>query len=109
MKAGKKAPKRKPARGRAGVEAGRAEAELAEKAFAARLKFHRWKEVAFALYENQYRRLVKPEGDEDEVGDGVLTREQSRFLTEKELWAAKVELEELQEVLDSMIAEVEAL
>ncbi len=109
-KAGKMPPRRKPAKRQSRVDAQKAAEELAEKVFHARLKFHRWAELASALFENQYRRLVTPEGeggDEDE--DYVLTKNELSFLPQNDLRHAEYQLEELREVLDSMIAELQAL
>ena len=81
----------------------------AEKVFDARLKFHRWKELASALYENQDRRLVTPDGEEDDDCDAVLTPEERAYLTEDDLRYAEIELTEVQEILDDMIEQVAAL
>ena len=82
---------------------------LAEKVFEARLKFHLWKELASALYENQHRRLVTPDGEENEGSDVVLTPEERAYLTEDDLIDAEVELLEVREILDHMIEQVAAL
>ena len=105
----KKKPGRRQLRVNVEVAAEVAANRLAEKVFEARLKFHRWKELASALYENQHRRLVTPDGEEDEGSDVVLTPEERAYLTEGDLMYAEIELTEVQEILDDMIEQVAAL
>jgi hypothetical protein len=108
-KTGKIALKKKPGRKQSRVDAEVAAKRLAEKVFEARLKFHRWKELASALYENQDRRLVTPDGEEDDDCDVVLTPEERAYLTEDDLIDAEVELLEVREILDHMFEQVAAL
>ena len=108
-KTGKIALKKKPGRKQSRVDAEVAAKRHAEKVFDARLKFHRWKELASALYENQDRRLVTPDGEEDEDCDVVLTPEERACLTNDDFRYAEIELLEVQEILDDMIEQVAAL
>ena len=94
----KKAPKKKPAKGRTRVDAQDAVKELAE------MKFWRWLENTFAVYGNRDGWLVTLEGCAGE-GD-VLTREEFLLLEPGDLTQGLDELASVREILDGMIEQV---